>query len=308
MYEYLAGRVPFPYEKSISNKIKAAFLLGEAHKNQTPPSIYDLRKANYEAKNKGKTYEKDYPDWLEEMIMKCLEKDPSKRFRNGKVLHEHIMKHIKEDLASKDLYQTLSKENQFLKEQNKNLSKENAKIVGLENQISQLQNDNQKLKIKITDLEKNPGGKKRILPIILCVFFGFVAIIMGLLYANSDGKGKTPNEYTEIMAENANLRQSNEDLTKQVSSLQNQLDSKSDDSGDMAKSQAKINEINDSISDLKQRISNLEKATAKAKDLEGKLETANSTITSLRKDISSLRKEISEVTRERDALRKVINP
>lgn len=100
MYEYLAGRVPFPYDKTNSNKIKAAFMLGEAHKNQTPPSIYDLRKTYYEAKNEGVIYEKDYPDWIETIILKCLEKDPGQRFKNGKELYDALLQHVKESEKS----------------------------------------------------------------------------------------------------------------------------------------------------------------------------------------------------------------
>lgn len=96
MYEYLAGRVPFPFDKSIPNKTEAAFRVCKAHKEQTPPSIFDLRKACFEAKHPGRTYEKDYPDWLEAAIMKCLEKDPAKRFRNGKELHEFVIQHLAE--------------------------------------------------------------------------------------------------------------------------------------------------------------------------------------------------------------------
>lgn len=103
MYEYLAGRVPFPYDKSISNKDRANFMLGEAHKKQTPPPIFDIRKSHFEAKHPGLVYEKDYPDWLEKLIMKCLEKDPSNRFRNGKELNRYIEDYLcKSNVLEKD--------------------------------------------------------------------------------------------------------------------------------------------------------------------------------------------------------------
>ena len=106
MYEYLAGMVPFPFNKKAMNRTEEEFKLSRAHKTERPPAIYDIRKANFEAKYPDQTYEKDYPDWLEEAIMKCLEKDPEKRFRNGKELHDFIVKHIK-------------KEKVFLKKENK---------------------------------------------------------------------------------------------------------------------------------------------------------------------------------------------
>lgn len=101
MYEYLAGRVPFPFDKSLLNKTEATFKLNKAHKEQTPPPIFDLRKAYFEAKYPGRTYKKDYPDWLEEAIMRCLEKNPAKRFRNGKELHQFVMAKLQEEINRK---------------------------------------------------------------------------------------------------------------------------------------------------------------------------------------------------------------
>lgn len=98
MYEYLAGRVPFPYDKSLSST-EATYKLSKQHKEQRPSGIFDLRKAYYEAKYPGKTYEKDYPDWLEAVIMKCLEKDPINRFKNGKELNECIVGHLNEPIT-----------------------------------------------------------------------------------------------------------------------------------------------------------------------------------------------------------------
>ena len=96
MYEYLAGRVPFPFDKTIPNRTEATFKVCKAHKEQVPPPIFDLRRACFEAKHPDQTYEKDYPEWLEAAIMKCLEKDPAKRFRNGKELHDFVMQHLAE--------------------------------------------------------------------------------------------------------------------------------------------------------------------------------------------------------------------
>lgn len=93
MYQYLAGRVPFPYNTAISSH-KAEYELGEAHQKVTPPSIADLRKEYFERYHEGTEYKKDYPDWLEEMILKCLQKAPENRFKNGKELHDYIVKHL----------------------------------------------------------------------------------------------------------------------------------------------------------------------------------------------------------------------
>ncbi|WP_405375731.1 serine/threonine-protein kinase [Pseudobutyrivibrio sp.] len=91
LYQCLTGRVPFPYDKKATNEAQALFNLSCAHKCTLPPNIESLRREAYEKMFEGKTYTKDYPDWLEKTILKCLEKDPKKRFKNGKEVYEHIM-------------------------------------------------------------------------------------------------------------------------------------------------------------------------------------------------------------------------
>lgn len=94
LYEYLAGRVPFLFDKKNSNSVEAEYLLGKAHKEQQPASIFELRKEAFEYTHAGETYEKDYPDWLETLIMKCLSKSTKDRFKSGKELYSFVLKHI----------------------------------------------------------------------------------------------------------------------------------------------------------------------------------------------------------------------
>lgn len=88
LYEMLAGRVPFPYNKKCRNTAEAEYLLSKAHKEDAPEAIYELRKKAFEAKYPGKVYEKDYPNWLEDLIMTCLEKNPEDRFKSGRALFD----------------------------------------------------------------------------------------------------------------------------------------------------------------------------------------------------------------------------
>ena len=101
LYEYLTGRVPFQFDKKNSNPSEAEYFLGKAHKEQMPPSILELRKEAFEQAHPGETYEKDYPDWLEEVVMRCLAKSPAERFKDGKELHNFVMESIKVDSDKK---------------------------------------------------------------------------------------------------------------------------------------------------------------------------------------------------------------
>ncbi|MCQ2260156.1 MAG: bifunctional serine/threonine-protein kinase/formylglycine-generating enzyme family protein [Bacteroidales bacterium] len=95
MYEYLVGRVPFPFDKTVSN-MTATFQVCEAHKNNKPESIFQLRKAAFAARYPGQVYDEDYPHWLEAIVMKCLAKDPAQRYKDGAQLHEAIEKGLAE--------------------------------------------------------------------------------------------------------------------------------------------------------------------------------------------------------------------
>ncbi|MBR0073369.1 MAG: serine/threonine protein kinase, partial [Bacteroidales bacterium] len=84
MYEALAGRVPFVLGQGASFSDQT--LLYQQHKTGIAPEIEPLRREAFEAANPGQTYHKDYPDWLEAMIMRCLEKDPDRRYADAKEL------------------------------------------------------------------------------------------------------------------------------------------------------------------------------------------------------------------------------
>lgn len=103
LYEFLAGRVPFTIDKQIHNSVEAEYLLGKAHQEQRPAPIFELRKAAFEKSHPGEKYHKDYPDWLEDLIMKCLEKSPGDRFSSGKELHDFTLKHINHNIDRQQL-------------------------------------------------------------------------------------------------------------------------------------------------------------------------------------------------------------
>lgn len=299
MYEYLAGRVPFVCE---GNSFNARTKLYDKIKNSTnPPSILDLRKSFFEEKYKGETYSKDYPDWLETAIMKCLEKDPSKRFRNGKELSSFIKRHLQDEAITKESVQSLSDEIVSLKKERKHtlaqiadLTKKNDDIAilldttshelehvrhqcgGLESQLEERSKEKKELEDEIVKLKANQDAKTKPLPIILCVLFGIVAIVWGYLYANKE------KVYSSLKAENAELMDNNNELLDQTASYEKQ-----------------INDLNTEISNLKeinQMPSNREK------ELESQLATANSTIENLKKERDNWKKKYHEKQREVESL------
>ena len=104
LYQCLAGRVPFPLDTKNPNSTEAEYLLSKAHQQSLPPSIEDIRKVFFESKFAGQTYQKDYPQWLEDVILKCLSKSPKDRFKDGKELYDCVKKHtLEETKVSKEI-------------------------------------------------------------------------------------------------------------------------------------------------------------------------------------------------------------
>lgn len=99
LYEYLSGRVPFPFDKSLSDT-KANYIISEAHKNVVPESIRPLREKTFKENNPGCSYTENYPQWLEDIIMRCIEKDPMRRFHSGLELYQAISNGLNEHSES----------------------------------------------------------------------------------------------------------------------------------------------------------------------------------------------------------------
>lgn len=92
LYEFLTGKVPFPLNKHNSSVTTAEYELLKAHSELPPPPIFEARKKTFEISYPNDVYQKDYPDWLENLILKCLRKNPKDRFRDGKELCDYIRK------------------------------------------------------------------------------------------------------------------------------------------------------------------------------------------------------------------------
>lgn len=122
MYEVLAGRVPFEIQLDSEGKIsqRAVNAVLNQHLSVTPPSILPLRKATFERCVPGAVYERDYPEWLDKVIMKCLAKRAEDRYADAKELIDDINEHLendKETLSSSNEIRQLKANVELLTEQ-----------------------------------------------------------------------------------------------------------------------------------------------------------------------------------------------
>jgi len=161
IYQMLAGGVPFMYkveDKMNSYELEDSQYMRK-HSEDLPPAILPIRKAVYESANPGKTYEKDYPQWLEKVIFKCLEKKPEDRFANGKELHEFVKQQMKQSsLLNNEEYRTVKEANEKLTHDLSRFSNEKSQleshINALAKQLGTASSELEKTKNKAETLEK----------------------------------------------------------------------------------------------------------------------------------------------------------
>ena len=100
LYECLTGTVPFPLIHRGS--AKEIIELEQKHKQAAIPDCWTNRKQNLLKKGLDVATQ-DYPAWLDYVILKCLEKDPAKRFANGKELYQYVQHCLEKDERAKNL-------------------------------------------------------------------------------------------------------------------------------------------------------------------------------------------------------------
>lgn len=99
IYEILTGHPPFVLDYDSEGKVsyQALSKICNEHHNQTPPAVLPLRKKAFERQIPGAVYERDYPEWLDEIVMKCLAKNPEDRYADAKELLDDINWHISQE-------------------------------------------------------------------------------------------------------------------------------------------------------------------------------------------------------------------
>lgn len=328
LYEYLAGRVPFLFDKKNPNSVEAEYLLGKAHKEQQPASIFELRKAAFEYSHPGEIYEKDYPEWLEILIMKCLSKSTKDRFKNGKELYSFVIEHINNETDTR--IEGLNRE--IVSLQNKIISLERShKIKTLECRLNEaeveLQNASNKLlnltkeykalQEENTKLQNNTDHSKSQVWKILSIVFLLTTCIASFMYLNSD-TSNTSSSTVAVPVGDQNLYMSTDGLDIKTAnkiiaerdSLQhivNALKSKNDNNGN---DNLIINQYRLEIEEKEVKISALNKEISALRDKRcvdsTVVDAEDEIIRSLNSEISKLRNQIREKDRLINALNEQI--
>ncbi len=234
LYQYLTGRVPFPYDTKNSNATAAEFKLMNAHREVAPPAIEDIRRENYERKYEGEEYKRDYPQWLEDAILKCLRKNPAERFKNGKELYDFIMTHVQ---TSSALCNDVEKEN--LTTENKKLASQlndlrttnkglNEQLNAKQNECDTLSLDLRSAKDRVVELVEELKNLKKVQKnpwlILLVVLFGIWGIGASL-FAFTKGDKFTDNSGSNLVVVHDTICKTltNDAATKQLESQIAQL-------------------------------------------------------------------------------------
>ena len=114
LFEMLTGNPPFHCEPGDLETGKIYRL----HKEAPVPEIEPLRKKAFLSVHPGETYVRDYPNWLENMVRKCLAKNPDERYANMKEFmdsfHENIV--IEKKLAAKQEERLRKEKGELMKE------------------------------------------------------------------------------------------------------------------------------------------------------------------------------------------------
>ena len=307
LYAFLAGQYPFSNDKTLM----------DSHCNKWPlPSIESIRKKFYEKKFPGQTYKRDYPQWLEDAIMKCLEKDPAKRFRNGKELYEYIKGHCQD--ANNAKYEMeigqLTSENETLNSQVNGLRDAN---VSINKQLNSTQNalaqTQQTLHDTQDQLEKlrHQFNKSRVPLWILLTLFGLWGVAASLYAWNN-----RPTELNmQLEQKDQAIASANDEINELKATITDLQNGESHPAPNKNESE-KITRLTNLIAKKDQKIRDLETqlSNQKTSDNSAELKRLNNEVTRLNnlikekdKEILDLESEINDKNKRIAALEKVIS-
>lgn len=301
LYQCLAGRVPFTHEIGIS-KETAQSQLAHAHKLMPVPSIEKIRKEFYERKT-GEQYVRDYPQWLDDAIKKCLDKDPAKRFKNGKELYEFIIR--QKDNTLENIIERLNGVKNKLESQNNELNKSVHSVKAELNQTkSYLASTTEQVKelgAKLgqaqsslkssTERIKKLQTKKRwksFLFVTLVLLLGFSCSLCAYLF------NKQPESPDGGIAEYEKIIMNKNDT---IFELRNQI--QLGDSGLLAQKDTRIKELEYTVEELTAKMPNvglldeqLKKKNTEVSKLTEQLNTLNTSLVKMKAEVTTLQEQL----------------
>lgn len=164
LYELLAGQVPFVMDVASDGLEKARYDVYMKHLHEHPAPILPLRRKAFERSHPGEVYMPDIPAGLEDVVMKCLSKKPSDRYRDASEL-------------LRDLETVLFAENSFSGSAVPDPSEIAGELADTRNRLIDVQRENESLRERLkyissapTPVKKNEKGSKNPLWILSLVF------------------------------------------------------------------------------------------------------------------------------------------
>lgn len=103
LYEILTGKVPFSAEDE-NQKERSSAIMYKIHSETAVPDIFIARTKALIAAGHTDSHERDFPEWLEKIILKCLAKKPEDRYANAKEIFEEFTSHMKTSLTDFNEY------------------------------------------------------------------------------------------------------------------------------------------------------------------------------------------------------------
>lgn len=297
LYLCLAGQLPFYFNSKSMGSEPARNALYHAHLETTPAPIQPLRQKHYP----NAEYSEVYPEWLEAIAMKCLEKDPKKRYQNGKELHEAIVEGLnsmnnvekvrKEHReAIESLIKQRENELQTLRNQHENelqtLSNQSANEI----RVLRKQHENELEKLK-KEFEAKLNANKKRRPIGAWVMVVLMAVAVGVLsFCLSDSRERLHDMSYAYLE----YKDSVEALNGQIASQESQWGhAKSQSTQQLQEAQSNYQQTKKEVEDLQQQVSALnsqvQDLTAKNNRLTKDLNTARSQKAKAEKEVKSLR-------------------
>jgi serine/threonine protein kinase len=327
-FQMLTGRLPFLYsEKDKINTFEPEEVqLQRKHANMPIPAIEPLRREICETAGK-KWKGKDYPEWLERVIMKCLEKKCENRYANGKELYEevklHIEKESKNGSVNNEEFEKLKKNNQALSDElsklayeKQQLEEQRIKVVEkiIEKPVEVIKTVEKRVEVPyIKTVEKEVVIKKN-KPFLVATSAVLAIICVVLLFTRASNNGAVTDteQVAQLQSQVETLQTENNNLQRQLSSagnnseLQNMINQKNSEITDLKRQLSSAQSDNSNLADLQRRISQLEVNKVSLRNQLATAKNNSGNTASLQQQVNNLNAKVREKDAEITKLQKAL--